>query len=207
MDIIPPDGALAEKMRDAVFIRTNPKVNVAYLTNLVSGAADKLHMIYDGYPLTQFKEAPAPMAPPFKILALGRFARFKGFDVLIRAASMLQDRGVDFHMTLAGSGARAPWFRYLAKRLGVCGRISFPGHIPYDHVSDLFYKADIFVMPSVIHSTGERDGIPNVIIEALLHRRPSGVHGCGRYWRSDQERKNRFSHPTEGSHSPCRRYY
>ena len=45
-----------------------------------------------------------------------------------------------------------------------------------------FCSADVFVMPSIIHSTGERDGIPNVLVEAMLHRLPvvaTNVAGLG----------------------------
>jgi glycosyltransferase involved in cell wall biosynthesis len=39
-------------------------------------------------------------------------------------------------------------------------------------VSDLLFSTDIFLMPSIVHSSGDRDGIPNVIMEALMHRVP-----------------------------------
>ena len=67
---------------------------------------------------------------------------------------------------------------YTESRTGITGKlglnelISFPGFIPYDRVSELFSSADVFVMSSAVHSTGERDGIPNVIMEALIHRVP-----------------------------------
>jgi glycosyltransferase involved in cell wall biosynthesis len=112
------------------------------------------------------------MAPPVQILALGRFARTKGYDVLLRAAKMLEDMGLEFHLTLAGAGWRGAQLKYLAWRLGLGPRVSFPGFIPYDRVSALFTASDVFVMPCVIHSSSDRDGIPNVIMEALLHRLP-----------------------------------
>jgi colanic acid/amylovoran biosynthesis glycosyltransferase len=189
VDIFPPDGSLREKMQEAAFVRTNPRVNVEYLKRFAQGKTNRIHMIYDGYPLVEFQEAPVAMVAPFKVLALGRFARFKGFDVLIHAASLLQNRAIDFHLTIAGSGARGWWFRYLARILGVRSRLSFPGYIPYHRVSDLFCSADIFVMPSIIHRTGERDGIPNVIVEALLHRVPvvaTDVAGIGEVIRNGE---------------------
>jgi len=188
-DIVPADGALPEKMRDAAFVRTNSRVNMEHLKRFSDGEARKIHMVYNGHPLSEFKEAPVAMESPFQILALGRFARFKGFDVLIRAVAMLQDRGLDFRLTIAGSGSRAAWFKYLAERLGVAPRVSFPGYIPHDRVSDLFCRADVFVMPSIVHSSGERDGIPNVMVEALLHRLPvvaTDVAGIGEVIRNGE---------------------
>jgi colanic acid/amylovoran biosynthesis glycosyltransferase len=182
VDIHPPDGALKEKIRDAAFVRVNPKNNVDHLKKFTEDGGKKIYMTYDGYPIREFRDAPVPMKPPFKILALGRFARFKGFEVLIDAAKILEDEGTDFHLTIAGSGLRGILLKNQTKRLGLTHRVSFPGFVTYDRVSDLFCSADVFVMPSIIHSTGERDGIPNVLVEAMLHRLPvvaTDVAGLG----------------------------
>ena len=189
VDIYPPDGALKEKILDSAFVLTNPKVNVDYLKSFAGTATDKIFLTYDPYPLSDYRMAPVDMQAPFQILALGRFARFKGFDVLLRAARILVDAGLDFHLTLAGAGAKGLQLKYLHKRLGLGDRVSFPGFITYDRVSDLFCTADVFVMPSVIHSTGERDGIPNVLVEALLHRLPvvaTDVAGLGEVVRNGE---------------------
>jgi len=182
VDIFPPDGALREKIRDSQFVRVNPKINIDHLAAYADGSTEKIHLTYDGYPLAEFQEAPVPMEPPYRILALGRFARFKGFEFLIRAARIMVDHGLDFHLTFAGSGARGIMLKGLTKALGLDRRISFPGFITHDRVSDLFCQTDVFVMPSIIHWTGERDGIPNVLVEALLHRIPvvaTDVAGIG----------------------------
>ena len=189
VDIYPPDGALKEKILDSAFVLTNPKVNVDYLKSFAGTATEKIFLTYDPYPLSNYRMAPVDMQAPFQILALGRFARFKGFDVLLRAARILVDAGLDFHLTLAGAGAKGLQLKYLHKRLGLGDRVSFPGFITYDRVSDLFCTADVFVMPSVIHSTGERDGIPNVLVEALLHRLPvvaTDVAGLGEVVRNGE---------------------
>lgn len=172
VDIHPPDGALAEKIRDSAFVRVNPTNNVEYLKKYAIGCADKIFLTQDGYPIKEFSLAPVPMQRPFKILALGRFARFKGFEYLIEAARIMADKGLDFHLTIAGSGPRGVRLKARTLWRGLSDRISFPGFITYDRVSELLRSADVFVVPSVIHSTGERDGIPNVLVEALLHRLP-----------------------------------
>lgn len=189
VDIYPPDGALKEKIRDSAFVLTNPKVNVDYLKSFAGSDTDKIFLVYDPYPLATYRMAPVQMKAPFQILALGRFARFKGFDVLLRAAKILVEAGLDFHLTLAGAGVKGPQLKYLWRRLGLGDRVSFPGFITYDRVSDLFCTADVFVMPSVVHSTGERDGIPNVLVEALLHRLPvvaTDVAGLGEVVRNEE---------------------
>lgn len=182
VDIFPPDGALKEKINHCSFVRTNPNVNVEHLRQFAGSEADKIHVVYDGYPLRVFQNAPVNMRPPFRILAIGRFARFKGFDVLIRAAGIMKDFGLNFQITLAGSGVRGVFLKGLAHRLGVRKHIRFPGYVTHEKVTELFQKADVFVVPSIIHKTGERDGIPNVMVEALLHRLPvvaTDVAGIG----------------------------
>lgn len=171
-DIYPPDGALTEKIRDSLFVRTNNMANIGYLEDFANGNGSKLHFIYNGIPLEPHAEAPVPMTPPYQLLALGRFDRIKAFDVLIQACKILKDSGLSFHLTLAGDGPRKILFKHLTRKLGLNELVSFPGFIPHDRVSELFSSADVFVMSSAVHSTGERDGIPNVIVEALIHRVP-----------------------------------
>jgi glycosyltransferase involved in cell wall biosynthesis len=60
----------------------------------------------------------------------------------------------------------------MTRQLGLENLVSFPGFVTHDQVPGLFQKADLFIMPSVIHSSGDRDGIPLVIMESLLHRVP-----------------------------------
>ena len=171
-DIYPPDGALTEKIRDSLFVRTNTIANIGYLQDFAKENINKLYFIYNGIPLERHAEAPVPMTPPYQLLALGRFDRIKAFDVLIQACKILKDSGLSFHLTLAGDGPRKILFKYLTRKLGLNELISFPGFIPYNQVSDLFSSADVFVVSSAVHSTGERDGLPNVIMEALIHRVP-----------------------------------
>ncbi len=181
-DIYPPDGALAEKIRAAAFVRSETRTNIPYLGGFVGGDTSKIYLTYNGVPLEAHQEAPAAMNPPYRLLALGRFVGKKGYDFLLHSCKILADSGLDFRLTLAGDGPRTRQLKRLAHRLGISERVSFPGFVRYDKVSDLFSSTDIFVMPSVVHSSGDRDGIPTVIMEALMHRVPviaTDVSGIG----------------------------
>ncbi|NLI34025.1 MAG: glycosyltransferase family 4 protein [Deltaproteobacteria bacterium] len=181
-DIYPPDGALKEKLRDATFIRSETRANIAYLSAYSGVSEDKIYLTYNGVPLNPSIEAPVSMKPPYRLLALGRFVGKKGYDFLLHACRILKESGVDFHLTLAGGGPRMSQLQYLAWKLGITDRVSFPGFIPYDLVPELFSSTDIFLMPSIIHKSGDRDGIPTVLMEALVHRVPviaTDVSGIG----------------------------
>ena len=179
-DIYPPDGALKEKIRDSLFVTSDNMTNVPYLNGFLPQAASKIYGIYNGIASGPFKDAPVAMKPPYQLLALGRFDRIKAFEVLLRACGILKESGLDFHLTLAGDGPRRLQLKYWTYRLGLKTHISYPGFIPHDRVSELFCSADIFVMSSAVHKSGDRDGLPTVIMEALMHRLPVvSTNVCG----------------------------
>ena len=134
--------------------------------------------------LPQFEAVPAspspvPMVRPVRLLALGRFDVTKGFDVLLRACGLLQDRGLDFTLTLAGGGGTVMGLgnmqaelTHLRKELGLEARVSMPGLISHNELPRLLRDHDIFVAPCVVHASGRRDGIPNTVIEALAYGLP-----------------------------------
>ncbi len=173
-DIYPPDGALAEKMRAAAAIHTNNKANIAHLTATAPDAAAKIRQIYNSLTLTGRDVSPVHLEPPYRLLAVGRFCRTKGFDVLIDACSVLARRGFPFQLTLVGAGLPLPTalIRRRIRIHGLRARVFLPGFVSHDRMSELYAATDIFIMPSVVHPSGDRDGIPNVIMEALAHRIP-----------------------------------
>ncbi|MFH0785249.1 MAG: glycosyltransferase family 4 protein [Pseudomonadota bacterium] len=179
-DIYPPDGALKEKIRDSLFVTSDNMINVSYLNSSSPRAVSKIYGIYNGIDSRPFKDAAVAMNPPYQLLALGRFDRIKGFDVLLRACGILKKTGFDFHLTLAGDGPRRLQLKYWTYRLGLKNHISYPGFIAHDRISAFFRSSDIFIMPSVVHKSGDRDGMPTVIMEALLHRLPViSTNVCG----------------------------
>ena len=171
-DIYPPDGVLKEKIRDATLVRSETNYNIHYLAKFADGNTDKIHLTYNGVPLNASGEASVSMRPPYRLLALGRLVGKKGYDYLIKTCKILKDSGLDFTLTLAGNGPKKKQLGRLSQKLGLGDRISFPGFISHERVPDLFHSANIFLMPSVVHESGDRDGIPTVIMESLLYRVP-----------------------------------
>lgn len=171
-DIYPPDGALAEKIAECTFVRVNNRANVDYLASQAPQHAGKINLVYNSLTLRENGEAAVAMTPPLKLMAVGRFARTKGFDVLLKACKILKDRGVAFKLTLVGAGFQGPMLQRLRKRLGLEDCVDMPGFLPHDQLTYLLKSHDMLVVPSVVHTTGDRDGIPNVIMEALSHSLP-----------------------------------
>jgi colanic acid/amylovoran biosynthesis glycosyltransferase len=171
-DIYPPDGALPAKMADASFVRVVSQFNADYLASQAPAAAAKLVIIPTGVPLDKQAARPRPSAPPYQLLALGRLVPKKGFDVLIGACHRLVAQGVDFHLTIAGSGSQSRQLASLVRQYDLSARVDLPGFVPHRQVPALLEQTHLFVMPSVITACGDRDGIPTVILEALQHGVP-----------------------------------
>jgi colanic acid/amylovoran biosynthesis glycosyltransferase len=167
-DLYPPDGALKEKLAAASFVRTNTRSNQKFLVELYPQEAGKVVNIYNGVSLAAPGEPRSQAGPPFHLLALGRLVPKKGFAVLLAACRLLSDQGLDFRLTLAGDGPERRQLRELIHRQGLAGRVSLTGAVPHREVARLMAQADLLVMPSLIAPSGDRDGIPNVILEALF---------------------------------------
>lgn len=171
-DIYPPDGALREKLRAASFIKTASAFNRDFFLALEPAMADKITIIRAGVPLVPPSASRKTSRPPYRLLALGRFVSKKGFPVLLAACRELAAQGLDFHLTLAGDGPQRRELLELVRKYGLTARVSFPGFVPHRQVPQLFQQADLFVMPCIIDPSGDMDGIPTVIMEALAHEVP-----------------------------------
>jgi glycosyltransferase involved in cell wall biosynthesis len=171
-DIYPPDGALLEKLSAAAFIRTENRSNLRYLTGLFPQTAGKMVNIYPGAPLAKAQVQPIPAPPPFRLLAAGRFVRKKGFSLLLEACRLLAEHGVDFQLTLAGDGPERPQIVKLLREYNLTERVELPGFVAHRQIARLLQQAHLFIMPSLVAPSGDRDGIPTVILEALLHEVP-----------------------------------
>lgn len=172
-DIYPQDGILGEKCRDALFIRTNNLANVPWLQSFCPpDEQDKVHAVYNGLTLSQRTECEMPFRPPYRLLAVGRFCRTKGFPELLTMMARLRREGVPVHLTLVGDGGWRRKLQALRRRLDLEGAVDMPGFVPNDRIREYMRSHDMLVVPSVVHTNGDRDGIPNVIMEALSCRMP-----------------------------------
>ncbi|MEG2173107.1 MAG: glycosyltransferase [Desulfovibrionaceae bacterium] len=183
-DIYPPDGILREKLRDCLSIRTNNAANVNYLRSFCpAGEEYKVQLVYNCLTFRQRQASTVPMIAPYKLLAVGRFVRTKGFHILFTALARLKREGFPFHLTLVGGGGfQGPSLRAQCKRLHLQDDVTMPGFVPNDQLMQYMATHDMMVVPCVITSTGDRDGIPNVIMEALSSGLPviaTNVSGIG----------------------------
>ena len=171
-DIYRVPNALEEKLRRARFVVTCTQANAAYLSALCPDVpASRIAVVYHGVEVDGAAASPPPGGVPL-ILSAGRLIEKKGLDTLITACAQLASRGVAFDAVIAGEGPLRGRLEERIRAAGLEGRVRLLGWRSYRELVALYQMAAVFVLPSRITEDGDRDGIPNVLVEALLHRVP-----------------------------------
>ena len=106
------------------------------------------------------------------IVAAGRLVRKKGFEYLIEAVALLNERWPTLRLLLAGSGDLESALRDRAVSRGVTDRVLLLGALPQGEVASILAAADVAVVPSVRDDAGNVDGLPNIVLEALASGTP-----------------------------------
>lgn len=100
-------------------------------------------------------------------ISVGRMVPKKGFTDQLRLYKKLKDAGVSFKARIIGDGSLKQRLIDLRDRLGLQLEVSFLGWLDYDAVIQEYAWADAFVFTGKIAANGDRDGLPNVIPEAM----------------------------------------
>ncbi|WP_170399047.1 glycosyltransferase family 4 protein [Ruegeria arenilitoris] len=173
-----PEWEKIEKLRadthGAAFGATCTAIGADHLRCLADDPA-RVDLIYHGLDLNRFPSPPnrTPRAPdgPFHMLSVGRLVEKKGFDRLIDAFAMLPET-LDWHWTHIGGGTLGNALRDRADAAGLSQQITWQGACDQPEVIEAMRTADLFVLPSRIASDGDRDGLPNVLMEAASQLLP-----------------------------------
>lgn len=104
------------------------------------------------------------------LVFVGRLVEKKGVSFLIEAVSILANRYPDLNLNIVGDGPLEDTLRSLARKLQVEDKVRFVGSVLNEEVPDYLRAAKISVMPSVVASSGDQEGLGLVAVEAL---------GCG----------------------------
>jgi glycosyltransferase involved in cell wall biosynthesis len=118
---------------------------------------------------------------PIRILSVGSLLPKKGHLYLISACHILKQQGINFYCTVIGSGYEESALRQQIQTLGLQEQVELQGARPNYEIKQAYQQHDIFVLPSVITSLGDRDGIPVVLMEAgacglpLISTQVSGI--------------------------------
>ena len=165
-----------EKLASAGWAVTCTETGRRHLSDLAKQSA-KVLLAHHGLDLGRF--APAPMraksldsndpARPVTILSVGRAVAKKGYDDLLAALALLP-RDLAWRLVHIGGGALAGRLKDEAARLGLARHIEWRGAQPQPEVLQAYREADLFVLAAKVAKNGDRDGMPNVLLEAQSQR-------------------------------------
>jgi glycosyltransferase involved in cell wall biosynthesis len=187
-----PAGLLRRKMRAATFVVTCTGANQEHLRRVEPNA--DVHLVYHGlnadfaallpaftahadHPEQAWHQAAvaagtvaqvsAPDVAPLRVVAVGRMVPKKGFDVLVDAVAELTGRGVELELVIAGEDGpdAATIRRQVAERCPDV--VQFTGPLSQCELLTLYRGADVFALACRVDADGDRDGIPNVMVEAM----------------------------------------
>ena len=161
-------ASLRRKMSGAWFTVTCTEYNRKHLAGIATPEAMVLCM-YHGIDLERFKRGPAAAraAGAPLLLSVGRLREKKGFATLIEACRLLRDAGKVVRCKIVGYGEEHDRLAGLIRLHGLNDAVQLAGKMTQDELIDLYRSASVFALPCQVASDGDRDGIPNVLLEAM----------------------------------------
>ncbi len=173
-----PDWEKREKLGAARWVATCTESGRAHLASLAP-CPERVMLCYHGLDLDRF--SPAPVRPaggdgsdpgqPVVLLSVGRAVAKKGYDDLLAALALLP-AGLAWRLVHIGGGELAASLRARAEALGLAPWISWRGALPQPEVLAAYRASDLFVLAAKVTADGDRDGLPNVLMEAQSQRVP-----------------------------------
>lgn len=171
-----PDWDIRAKLGDADWLVTCTRAGWEHLRGLAPDPG-RVHLSYHGLDLTRFGPTDrahstrdgSDGADPVRLVSVGRLVPKKGYDVLLQALALLPP-DLAWRFDHIGGGPELARLAPLAQELGLSDRIDWRGALPQQDVLELYRTSDLFVLPSRITADGDRDGLPNVMVEAASQR-------------------------------------
>jgi glycosyltransferase involved in cell wall biosynthesis len=162
-------GQLREKIALARFVVTCTGYNRKFLASLANGHITPLYRVYHGIDTTLFVNQVAGRVPqtPYRILTVARMTPKKGLPDVFAAIGALAKRGFAVEHTLIGDGEERDRILRLLNEMGLGAIIRCLGSLPHEEVLDHYRRSDCFVLGCHVAENGDRDGIPNVLMESM----------------------------------------
>ncbi len=165
-----PGDLLNIKLRRAKFIATCTKANEQHLREVEPHSAP-IHTIYHGLDTKQFAPLEKTPAPKPIVLSVGRFVEKKGYQYLVEACRILKEQGLEFECHIVGGGDAEPT-KTLIQRLQLGDTVIIHSAVTQEELRHIYQRATVFALACQIIESGDRDGIPNVMAEAMAMELP-----------------------------------
>lgn len=160
-------SVLSDLLRRAEFVVAISEYHRKFLLSLQPGA--RVEIVRNGIHLSRFpfRNGRRSLDSPIQLLAAGRLVEKKGFADLIRACALLRDRAVPFQCRIVGEGEQRPNLEQLIAELRLQEYCRLEGAKTQEELIEFLGRASVFVTPCVTTPSGDRDGLPTVLLEAM----------------------------------------
>ena len=170
------DWEKKEKIASVEWLVTCTSSNVEHLKQLAC-EPERVSLLYHGLDFERFPDIERESAhrdgsdknDPVRIVSVGRAVNKKGYDYLLDALAALPNN-IYWQFSHIGGGELLDELQQKARALNLDGCIDWLGALPQTDVLAYYQQADLFVLPSRISDNGDRDGLPNVLMEAQSQR-------------------------------------
>ena len=132
----------------------------------------KIELIPHGLPLRHYVFRREPVGGEPLILGVGRFVEKKGFPFLLRAVARLREEGRRVACWLIGDGPQRKYLASGIEKLRLGDAVTLKNWLPQDELISAYERATMLVAPSMVAQDGDRDGLPNVVVEAAAKGLP-----------------------------------
>lgn len=159
------------KLRETRFVRSISDFNKRFLEELYPREAKgKIIVVHVGIEPERYEERARSIKPaddPPRVLCVAAHKPYKGLPYLIEACRILHDEGVDLRCDIVGDGPMRPQLEAMIREKRLEGVVRLAGARPESEVAQMMAEARLFVLPSIIASDGQMEGIPVALMEAL----------------------------------------
>ena len=167
-----PVTSLEARAAEATTLVTCCRANAAYVAAALPAGAGParapVRVIHHGVDLEHFQPPPErPGTGTPMLVSVGRLVEKKGFGDLLQALGRLKSSGHVFTCSLYGDGPLRDALVATRDALGLTAEVQFEGEQDREQIVAALRAADIFVLTPVVTEDGDRDGIPNVLVEAM----------------------------------------
>jgi glycosyltransferase involved in cell wall biosynthesis len=160
--------AIRERLKNAAFVTTCTAHNQHFLLQQTDSVPSRVHLLYHGIDSDRFKpaESQSTRQQPM-LIGIGRYKRKKGFDLLVAACAKLVADGVPLHCEIIGYGSEEGSLQRLIAEHDLEDHVSLREPVNHQALVGILQDATVCVLPCRQTENGDRDGIPNAMLEAM----------------------------------------